>query len=66
MEEVEQLLSRLGGVAGLEAWWITAEVAQAFDVHRWTELARKRVAELRSHAGNHVGSLDHLALQRLD
>jgi DNA-binding SARP family transcriptional activator len=65
MEEVNQLLSRLGRVAGLEAWWITAEVAKAFDVHRWTDLAHKRVAELRTHAGIHVDSLDHLARQRL-
>jgi hypothetical protein len=65
MEEVDKLLSRLGSVAGLEAWWITAEVAQAFDVQRWTDLARDRVAELRARAGVHVDSLDSFAARRL-
>ncbi len=48
---LEQLLGRLGEVAGLESWWITAEVSEEFGVTKWEDLARARVASLLKQAG---------------
>jgi hypothetical protein len=61
LDEVGQLLSRLDELAGLEGWWITAQVAQVFDVQDWEQLARRRVAALRVRAGPHARSLDRAA-----
>ncbi|MGH3572090.1 MAG: hypothetical protein ACRDUW_09715, partial [Pseudonocardiaceae bacterium] len=65
LNEVGWLLSRLDEVAGLEAWWITGEVAAAFGVGAWEDLARRRVGELRTRAGGYTGALEREATRRL-
>ena len=64
-EEVDALLVRLGGVAGLEAWWLTAEVAACFAVPRWSDLAARRARELVAVAGPFAESLRRAAELRL-
>ena len=49
LNDVEAHLQFLGGVAGLESWWITADVAREFGEVRWTALAQSRVAQLHRH-----------------
>jgi len=63
--EVDRLLGELDEVAGLESWWITADVAQAFGVDQWEQLARRRVGALHSHAGRYAASLERAAARRL-
>ncbi len=65
LHEVGRLLIRLDEVAGLESWWITAEVARAFGVGEWDDLARRRVSDLRTRAGGHSAALDREAGRRL-
>ena len=65
LDEVGRLLLRLDEVAGLEAWWITGEVAAAFGVGEWEDLARRRVGELRTRAGGYSGALEREATRRL-
>jgi hypothetical protein len=62
---VDRLLGELHEVAGLESWWITADVAKAFGVDRWEELARRRVGDLQAHAGRYAASLERAATRRL-
>lgn len=57
LDQVDGLLSRLGEVAGLEGWWITAATARAFGVGAWEDLARRRVAALAMHAGGYASAL---------
>ncbi|HEY1989219.1 MAG TPA: BTAD domain-containing putative transcriptional regulator [Acidimicrobiales bacterium] len=61
LDEVEQLLSRLDELAGLEGWWITAQVARVFDVRDWEQLAQRRLVALRARAGPHARALDRAA-----
>ncbi|HEX3424978.1 MAG TPA: BTAD domain-containing putative transcriptional regulator [Acidimicrobiales bacterium] len=56
-DEVGRLLSRLDGVAGLEAWWLTAEAAREFANDAWETLAGRRVAQLAERAGPYRESL---------
>ena len=62
---VDRLLGELDQVAGLESWWITADVAQAFGVDEWEQLARRRVVALQAHAGRYAASLERAAARRL-
>ena len=65
LETVAELLAHLDEVAGLEGWWITAEVARVFGVQEWEELAGRRVVSLRRRAGGSrrgVGSARHPAI----
>ena len=62
---VAELLANLDQVAGLEGWWITAEVARVFGVHEWEELAGRRVVSLRRRAGAYAESLDRAATRYL-
>ena len=55
------MLKRLGRIAGIESWWITADVARAFGITAWAELARRRVAELLPRAGRYRDTLAHAA-----
>ncbi|HEY3810264.1 MAG TPA: AAA family ATPase, partial [Acidimicrobiales bacterium] len=63
---VHGLLLRLDEVAGLEAWWITAEVARVFAVDGWAELARSRAGRLQRRAGGYASALERAAAPRLD
>jgi tetratricopeptide (TPR) repeat protein len=65
LDEVGRLLLRLDEVAGLEAWWITGEVAAAFGVGAWEDLARRRVGKLRTRAGSYTGALERETTRRL-
>jgi len=65
LEDVNALLEALAGVAGLESWWITGDVAQEFGEGRWTALAASRAARLSTHAGDFGRSLQRFAKQRL-
>jgi hypothetical protein len=64
--EVDRLLGDLPGVAGLESWWITADIARAFDSGQWEGLARQRVADLHATAGVYAPSLVRAARRRLE
>lgn len=64
-EEVARLLVRLEHLAGLEAWWLTAEVAREFGVDAWGDLASKRAGALRSRAGRYAEALEREAGRRL-
>ena len=61
LDAVDLLLRRLGDVAGLEAWWVTAEVARVFAVPKWESLAWARVAALRPRAGAYAKALERAA-----
>jgi hypothetical protein len=63
--QIETLLSALPRLAGLESWWLTAEMATEFDVAEWRALARTRVHELLAVAGPYEGSLRRAAAKRL-
>jgi DNA-binding SARP family transcriptional activator len=65
LDEVGRLLMRLDDVAGLEAWWITGEVAAVFGVSAWEDLARRRVGKLRARAGGYTSALEREATRRL-
>jgi DNA-binding SARP family transcriptional activator len=62
---IGHLLHALDHLAGLESWWITAEVAREFRVAQWDTMARRRVADLRAKSGDYAASLGHLAARRL-
>jgi hypothetical protein len=65
LDGVGGLLVRLDEVAGLEGWWITAEVAQVFGVHEWEQLAEHRVSALHRRAGPYGETLARAAARRL-
>ena len=66
LEDVDRLLGGLARVAGVEAWWLTAEVAECFGEARWRKLAAQRASDLASVAGPFAASLRRAAAARLD
>lgn len=64
-DQVERRLGELAHVAGLESWWITADVATALDSSRWKGLARQRATTLIDGAGDHRASLAAAADRRI-
>jgi tetratricopeptide (TPR) repeat protein len=66
LERIESLLGALPRLAGLESWWLTAEVAAEFGVAEWRALAATRVSDLLDVAGPYEESLRRVAAQRLD
>ncbi|HEY2427503.1 MAG TPA: hypothetical protein VGI06_01135, partial [Acidimicrobiales bacterium] len=66
LADADRDLERLGGVAGIEAWWITAEMGRQFDVDRWSALARRRAADLVARAGTYAPTLERAAAKLLD
>jgi DNA-binding SARP family transcriptional activator len=66
LAETQVLLDRLGLVAGMEAWRVTAAVAAAAGEDRWWTLAETRVAALSSHAGPHARTFQRGAGATLD
>lgn len=65
VDEVGKLLTRLDGLAGLEAWWITDETARVFGVDAWHDLAGRRVAALAKRSGPYKDVLERSAVRRL-
>src|SRR6202035_3379277 len=63
--EVDRLLDELDQVAGLESWWITADVATGFGVDQREPRAPRRVGALQARAGRYAASLDRAAARRL-
>jgi tetratricopeptide (TPR) repeat protein len=63
--QVEALLGALPRLAGLESWWLTAEVATEFGVAEWRALAGTRVRDLLAVAGPYEESLRRAAAQSL-
>jgi DNA-binding SARP family transcriptional activator len=51
LAEVDGVLAGLDRLAGLEAWWVTAEVAADLGVERWWRVADRRAAALVARAG---------------
>jgi tetratricopeptide (TPR) repeat protein len=64
LAQIEALLGALPRLAGLESWWLTAEVAAEFGVAEWRALAEIRVRDLLVVAGPHEGSLRRAAAER--
>ena len=64
-EDVDVWLRGLDRVAGMEAWWLTAEVAECFGEARWKALAVQRASDLASAAGPFAPSLGRAAAARL-
>ena len=50
-DALDAVLAGLPALAGLEAWWVTAEAASALDEDRWWALADRRAAALVAAAG---------------
>ena len=65
LDEIDQLLGELPRLAGLESWWLTAEVAEEFGVDRWRALAGSRVHDLLAVAGPYEESLRRAAARLL-
>jgi DNA-binding SARP family transcriptional activator len=53
-EAVGADLEALGRVAGLESWWLTADLARDARVDAWHALAERHAARLLAHAGSHL------------
>lgn len=63
---IEGLLESLDAVAGLESWWLTAEMAQTAGVDEWWSWAERRVAALASESGRWADAFVAYAATRLD
>ena len=61
---VETLLDRLPSSAGLEAWRVTADIADAADLDGWRALAQRRAADLASRSGPYRASVEADAARR--
>lgn len=66
LDEIARVLERLGEVAGLEAWWLTAEVASALGVSPWWAIAERHLTALQANAGPYAEALSAWAGARLD
>jgi hypothetical protein len=62
----EAILQRLAEHSGLEAWWLTAEVAAAFEVDIFFNLAEAYACRLAEHAGNHADTFRDYARAYLE
>jgi DNA-binding SARP family transcriptional activator len=60
------LIEALPRLAGLEAWWLTAEMAAAAGVDAWWSLAEQRASDLAKEAGPHAETLRRYATARLE
>ena len=63
---VADVLRRLPEHSGLEAWWLTAEVAAATNDDALRELAEVQAAQLARHAGDYAANFEHYAETRLN
>jgi tetratricopeptide (TPR) repeat protein len=57
LDRIGRAVERLGELAGLEAWWLTATMAAASGVDAWMSLAESRVMDLASRAGPYAETL---------
>jgi hypothetical protein len=60
------VVEALPRLAGLEAWWLTAELAAAAGVDAWWGLAEQRAGDLAKEAGPHAETLRGYAAARLE
>jgi hypothetical protein len=65
-ESVAADVGALGSVAPLEAWWMTADLARAFDVDGWRRLAVERASALADRAGSYGDALRRAAASATD
>jgi class 3 adenylate cyclase/DNA-binding SARP family transcriptional activator len=63
---LDSILGELPGLAGLEAWWLTAHAAAASGVEAWWGLAERRLADLIDHAGPYAEGLRRYGAARLE
>jgi DNA-binding SARP family transcriptional activator len=61
---IEALLEQLPASAGLEAWRITADLADAGSIDRWRALAQRRAADLAARAGPYRATVETAAAAR--
>jgi DNA-binding SARP family transcriptional activator len=66
VDAVGDVLRRLDRLAGMEAWWLTAEAAAALGVDPWWAAADRRLAALAAAAGPYAGTLTRWAGTRLE
>jgi hypothetical protein len=66
LDRLDAVVARLDRVAGLEAWWLSAELAADFGVPRWRSLAADRVAAVAAGAGPWADRLRAAAATVLD
>lgn len=66
LDEVARVLDQLGAQAGMEAWWLAAEVAADLGVEAWSATAERHLGALVSAAGPYAGTLSGWAGARLD
>lgn len=59
-------LLSLEGLAGLEGWWLTAQLAGATGIEDWWRLAEDRVARLAASAGERGHAFARYAGTRLE
>lgn len=64
-DEIAGAVAALDRLAGVEAWWLTAEVAEALDVDAWRRLAERRAARLAAAAGDRGDDLRRYARRLL-
>jgi hypothetical protein len=62
IDAVEPDIRALDRLAPLEAWWLTAALADAFEVPAWRELAAERVDRLTREAGDYGAVLRDAAV----
>lgn len=63
-EQIDATLRELDDIAGLEVWWITAEMAAHLDDDPLWDQAQRRLETLSARAGGHAGTLRAHAAER--
>jgi hypothetical protein len=58
IDGIGRLLEQLPAQAGLEAWWLTADVARRAGVDAWWALAERQLGQLARYAGPHRSTLE--------
>ena len=66
VERLDAAVRELDRVAGLEAWWLAAQLAEQLGVPAWRRVAERRLAHLVGHAGPWAVTLRAAAAGALD
>jgi hypothetical protein len=66
LDATGEALDRLATSAGLEAWWVAAEVAAATGVSAFWALAERHAAHLATHAGERADTFRRYAAAQLE